>query len=51
MTEKQENQEVIDQFLMMILWDLVERELLSEKEAILAKKIYLKETRDQGQKK
>ena len=51
MDENQDNKEVIDQYLMIILWHLVECELLTEKEAMLAKKIYLKETSDHGQKK
>ena len=51
MDENQDNKEAIDEYLMIILWHLVECDLLTEKEAMRAKKIYLEETRDHGQKK
>ena len=51
MDENQDNKEAIDQYMMIILWHLVECELLTEKEALRAKKIYLEETRGHDQKK
>ena len=51
MDENQDNREAIDEYLMIILWHLVECDLLTEKEAMRAQKIYLEETRGHDQKK